>query len=162
MSSEPAVNATPDSGATPDSTVLYLEKLWPTPGIWLIVLGLSAAGILMFIPISTFAGYAAAVIMLVIQVVALLWSTPTIKVTRESLQVGRAHIERSFVGDVTAYRDAEAMAQRGPRLNGLAFLCLRGWIQHVVRIEITDPADPTPYWLASSRRPEQLAKALRS
>jgi Protein of unknown function (DUF3093) len=29
-----------------------------------------------------------------------------------------------------------------------------------VKIEITDPADRTPYWLASTRHPDQLAAAL--
>jgi hypothetical protein len=29
-----------------------------------------------------------------------------------------------------------------------------------VRVEITDPADPAPYWLVSSRRPVELAEAL--
>jgi hypothetical protein len=42
----------------------------------------------------------------------------------------------------------------------LAFLCIRGWIDPVVRIEITDPADRTPYWLTSTRRPEELLAAL--
>jgi hypothetical protein len=30
----------------------------------------------------------------------------------------------------------------------------------VVRVELTDPEDPTPYWLVSSRRPDALARAL--
>jgi len=29
-------------------------------------------------------------------------------------------------------------------------------------VEITDPADPVPYWLISSRRPERLVAALRA
>ena len=32
----------------------------------------------------------------------------------------------------------------------------------VVRVEITDPADPAPYWLVSSRHPDALAGALSS
>jgi hypothetical protein len=74
--------------------------------------------------------------------------------------VGRATIERRFIGAATAFRGAEATAERGPGLNGLAFLCIRGWIDPVVRIEITDPADRTPYWLASTRRPDELLAAL--
>jgi hypothetical protein len=27
-------------------------------------------------------------------------------------------------------------------------------------VEIVDPADPTPYWLLSSRRPQALADAI--
>ena len=39
-------------------------------------------------------------------------------------------------------------------------MCFRGWISSVVRIDITDPADPTPYWVASSRNPERIAEIL--
>lgn len=154
MSSESAVNATPVSTAT------YTEKLWPNVWLWVIVLGLSAAGILIFIPISPLAGYLAFAGLLALQTVLLVLSTPTIQVTPATLQVGRAVIEREFVGEVTVYHGEEATAQRGTELNGLAYLCIRGWIKPVVKIEITDPKDTTPYWLTSSRNPEGLAAAL--
>ena len=66
-------------------------------------------------------------------------STPTITVTGSTLRVGRATIERRFLGAVAAFRGKEATAERGTRLNGLAFTCFRGWVDPVVRIEITDP-----------------------
>ena len=46
------------------------------------------------------------------------------------------------------------------RLHGLAYTVIRGWIAPVVRIQLTDERDRTPYWLTSSRRPEQLVDAL--
>ncbi|MFC8303750.1 DUF3093 domain-containing protein [Specibacter sp. NPDC057265] len=150
----------PQSALSP-STVIYKEKLWPNFWSWVIVVGLSAASIFIFLPISEFAGYLAFFVVLAIMVVALVTSTPTIAVTADSLQVGRAHIERRFVGQVATYTGEAATEQRGVRLNGLAFLCFRGWINPVVKIEITDPDDKTPYWLTSSRNPEHLAAALR-
>ncbi len=144
----------------PPTVPTYSERLWPSIWVWIIVVGISLAGILILAPISMFAGYTAAVVMFLIQAILLLLSTPRIEVTAQSLQVGRAHIERRFVGKVQAFYGDEASAQRGPQLHGLAYLCIRGWISPVVRIEITDEADRTPYWLASSRRPEQLVAAL--
>jgi hypothetical protein len=41
-------------------------------------------------------------------------------------------------------------------------MLVRGWIPGVVRVELRDPEDPTPYWIVSSRRPQELAKALSS
>jgi len=153
--------ATPASNSAPgDATVLFSEKLWPSFWIWLVAAGLSGAGILVFAPISIAAGITAAVVLFIILAVLLVLSTPTIQVTAGTLRVGRATIERRFVGDVEAFRGAEATAERGTRLNGLAFMCIRGWIDPVVRVEITDPSDRTPYWLASSRRPDQLVAAL--
>lgn len=144
------------------TTTLFSEKLWPSIWIWLIAAGLAGAGILVFAPISMAAGYTAAAVLFAIMAVLLVLSTPAITVTPESLQVGRASIERRFIGGVGAFRTKEATAERGTRLNGLAYLCIRGWIDPVVRIEITDPSDRTPYWLASTRRPEELVAALTS
>ncbi|MFW0774936.1 DUF3093 domain-containing protein [Paenarthrobacter nitroguajacolicus] len=140
--------------------ILYTEKLWPSVWIWVVVVGLSAAGVLMFGPISAAAGIIAALVLLAIMVIMLVLSTPTITVTADTVTVGRASIDRKFIGSVQAFKKAEATAERGPRLNGLAYMCFRGWIDAVVRIEITDPADRTPYWLASSRRPDELVSAL--
>ena len=41
-----------------------------------------------------------------------------------------------------------------------AYLLLRPYLRASVRVGIDDPADPTPYWLVSTRRPERLAAAL--
>jgi len=152
--------AVPASNTPDNATVLFSEKLWPSFWIWLVVAGLAGAGILVFAPISMAAGITAAVVLFVILAVLLVLSTPSISVTAETLRVGRATIERGFVGAAEAFRGAEATAERGTRLNGLAFMCIRGWIDPVVRIEITDPSDRTPYWLASSRHLDELVAAL--
>ena len=155
-SSTVPVPNTPSTG-TP---VIFRERLWPTVWVWVIVAGLSGAGILMFAPISMGAGYAAGAVLFAIMATLLVLSTPTITVTADSLTVGRATIQRRFIGEVQAFRTKDATAERGTRLNGLAYLWIRGWIDPVVRIEITDPSDRTPYWLTSTRRPEELTKAL--
>lgn len=156
-SSAAPVPSTPSAGAA----VIYREKLWPNAWLWIIAAGFSGAGILMFAPISAAAGYTAAVVLFAIIAVLLVLSTPTILVTENTLTVGRATIERRFVGAALPFRGEEATAERGTRLNGLAYLCIRGWIDPVVKIDITDPSDPTPYWLASTRHPDNLAAALQ-
>jgi len=145
------------SAGTP---AVFRERLWPNVWIWVIATGISCAGILVFAPISLAAGFTAAGVLFAVIAVMLVLSTPTIVVTRDALTVGRATIERRFVGDVETFRGKDATAQRGTQLNGLAYMCFRGWIDPVVRIGITDPSDRTPYWLTSSRRPEELAAAL--
>lgn len=145
---------------TPDQAVLYEERLWPSPWIWLIAAGFSSATIVMFAPISMMVGYGAAVVVAVIVGTLLILSTPRITVTPTTLTIGRATIEREYLGAVDWFTGDDATHQRGPGLNGLAYLCIRGWISPVVRIEVTDPEDRTPYWLASSRNPERLVAAL--
>ncbi|MBE4716700.1 DUF3093 domain-containing protein [Pseudarthrobacter sp. AB1] len=145
---------------TAGTPAVFRERLWPNVWIWVIAAGISGAGILVFAPISMAAGYTAAGVLFTIMAVLLVLSTPTILVTSDALTVGRATIERRYVGEVAAFRGKDATAQRGTRLNALAYLCIRGWIDPVVRIEITDPSDRTPYWLTSSKRPEELTAAL--
>ena len=154
--SSPAPMPSPSTGAP----VIYREKLWPNVWIWIIAAGISAAGILVFAPISIAAGFTAAAVLFAIMAILLILWTPLIQVTDEALTVGRATIERRFIGAVEAFSGREATAERGTRLNGLAYLCIRGWIDPVVKVEITDPADRTPYWLTSTRHPEQLTAAL--
>ncbi|KRF06171.1 MULTISPECIES: DUF3093 domain-containing protein [Arthrobacter] len=141
-------------------SVLYEEKLWPAPWIWMVVAGAAVASVFTFIPISIEAGIVAAVVVAAVLTTLLVLSTPRIRVTAAELQVGKAQIERRYLGDVTAFTGADATAQRGTELHGRAYLCIRGWISPVVRITIEDAEDPTPYWLTSTRRPEQLKAAL--
>ncbi|WP_299165044.1 DUF3093 domain-containing protein [uncultured Arthrobacter sp.] len=141
-------------------SVLYEEKLWPAPWIWIVVAGTALASVFTFIPISIAAGVVAAVVVAAILTTLLVLSTPQIRVTDTELQVGKAQIERKYLGEVAAFTGADATAQRGTELHGKAYLCIRGWISPVVRIEIDDAEDPTPYWLTSTRRPEQLTAAL--
>jgi membrane protein implicated in regulation of membrane protease activity len=156
MSSEPGEAPR----TTPDQAVLYEERLWPSPWIWLIAAGFSSATIVMFAPISMEVGFGAAAVVAVIVFTLLFTSTPRITVTPTTLTVGRATIERRYLGSAEWFTGDDATYQRGRGLNGLAYLCIRGWISPVVRVEVLDPDDRTPYWLASSRTPERLVAAL--
>lgn len=148
----------PQSPSSP--APLFQERLWPAWWIWPIVLGTGAAGFVALAPVSIAAGIASGVVVAAALAVALLVNSPAITVTADTLRVGRASIERRYIGAVDAHRGEAATYQRGRGLNGTAYLCLRGWIDPVVRIPITDEQDATPYWLASTRRPEELSAVL--
>ena len=79
-----------------------------------------------------------------------------------TLTAGRAHIALEHVGEVTAL-DADGLRrQAGVDADARAYLLLRPYLKRGVRVDITDPADPAPYWLISSRRPEALVSALQA
>jgi hypothetical protein len=139
---------------------LYRETLWPSWWVFLATALVIPASLLVFLPISEIAGVIAAIVLYSAIVVVLLATSPVIEVTDGMLRVGRARIERSFVGAVTAHTGADAVAERGVRLDARAYLVLRGWISGVVRITVDDAADPTPYWIVSTHRPAELAAAL--
>ena len=149
------------STASPaEPTVLYNEKLWPSAGTWIWPLLLAATAGVALAPIGIAWGITAGVLTLIVLVLVFVLNTPQITVTTDTVRVGRANIERKFVGEVTGYRGEEAFRQRGQKLHGLAFMNLRGWLDAVVKMEITDPRDQTPYWVTSTRRPEELTRAL--
>lgn len=142
------------------SPIVYQETLRPSWSMWLLVLLAAALGWLTLAPLSIGWGVVAGVIVAAIAVFGLLASSTDITVTTTHVQVGRATIGREHIGEVTGYLGDEAFAQRGRKLHGLAYLHLRSWIKPVVRIQIEDPQDRTPYWLTSTRRPEDLVSVL--
>ncbi len=138
----------------------YRERLWPAPWVFITTALVMPASLLVFLPISLLAGIAVAVVLYGAIVAVLLLTTPAIEVTSAGFRAGRARIDAGFIGAVQAFEGQDAVAQRGVELDARAWLLLRGWITGVVRVELDDPEDPTPYWLISSRRPAELARAL--
>ena len=138
----------------------YREKLWPTPWIYIVTLLLVPASILVLAPVSLPAGIATGITLYLAAVGSLSLTAPVIEVSDGMLRAGRAAISLDQTGEAVPAFDAEARVERGTGLDARAFLVIRGWVQPVVRVPITDPADPAPYWLLSSRRPKELAAVI--
>ena len=138
----------------------YRERLWPAPWLFIATALVIPASFLVFLPISVPAGVATALVLYATCVILLFAASPRIEVTATELIAGRARLPRSVIGSVTGYAAAEATVQRGTGLDARAWMLIRGWVSPVVRVELTDPDDPTPYWLVSTRRPEELVAAL--
>lgn len=139
---------------------IYRERLWPAPWVFIATALVIPASLLVFLPISTIAGIICAIVLYGAIVVTLLLTTPTIEITAELFSAGRARLPRTAVASAEAFEGAAATAERGTHLDARAWLLLRGWIPGVVRVELDDPRDPTPYWLVSSRQPRKLAATL--
>jgi hypothetical protein len=152
--------APPDTAATPRySERLYVTwYLWPLP---LIAAVLLAAEIHMGYPgVRAWLPY----VVIVPLVLLLIVRSGMTKVAVDSgeLWVGDAHLPLEFVGAVETFHAKEKRRVLGPNLDPAAHLLHRGWVGPLVRVEVTDPADPTPYWVFSTRRPNELAALLRS
>jgi len=140
----------------------YRERLWPAPWLFIATGLVIPASFLVFLPISVPAGIATAIGLYAGCVVLLILASPRIEVTATEFIAGRARLPRSVIGDVTPHRGDQATLQRGRELDARAWMLIRGWVSPVVRIELTDANDPTPYWLVSTRRPDDLVTALTS
>ena len=151
--------ASSTSGAH-DGAVRYSEKLTVSWWMWLIVAFVGGTGFVAVAPISIAVGIVVAVVLVVAVGLAVHLGAPSIVLTDEDLRVGRAYIERRYVGRAEALRGTAAREARGPQLDGRAFMNFRVSVPDLCRIEITDPVDPTPYWLTATRHPEELARAV--
>jgi hypothetical protein len=87
---------------------------------------------------------------------------PSIKIADGELRVANISLPTEVLTKCEIFHGADAFAERGPRLNPRAARLLIGDIDPVVKITITDPNDPTPYLLLSTRRPEMLRDALEA
>lgn len=141
-------------------TTVYSERLTPGPALFIACALLIPSGLLVFLPIDFGVGIIAAIALYAAAVAFLLLTTATVRVTDMQLIAGRASLPLEHVGTAIALRGQDAFIARGQQLDARAFTLLRGFVKDVVRVENTDPQDPAPYWVISTRRPEQLAAVL--
>ncbi|MEV8045503.1 MULTISPECIES: DUF3093 domain-containing protein [Streptomyces] len=143
------------------SAAPYEERLTAPRSWWLIsvLVGLSFA--LILLPFGTLpllgglvGGTAVAAVM------ASAYGSPRIRVVGDALIAGDARIPVSALGAAEVLDAEEARAWRTYKADVRAFLLLRAYIPTALRVEVTDPEDPTPYLYLSTREPEKLAAAI--
>jgi hypothetical protein len=75
-------------------------------------------------------------------------------------EAGRARIPVHLLASPEALDAAGARRVAGVDADARAFLVVRPYVATAVRVRVVDPADPTPYWLVSTRHPGALAAEL--
>ena len=139
---------------------LYRERLWASPWVFLSTALVIPASLLVFLPINFAAGVVVALVLYACIVLALVATSPVVEVTEGELIAGRASVPIALIGPVTAYFGEDATLQRGRKLDARAWLMIRGWVSPVVRVELTDVNDSTPYWIVSTRKPHAVVAAI--
>jgi hypothetical protein len=104
----------------------------------------SATGVLLLLMVALFLGYGA----------------PRVEVADGWLRAGRARIPGEFLGGAEPLDPEATRRVAGVQADARAYLLLRPYLKRSVRVTVSDPADPTPYWLVSTRDPEHLASAI--
>jgi hypothetical protein len=140
----------------------YREVLRVPVSWWIVA---AAAVITLFgivaVPVGTTAGAVvgglAAVLLLAL---FLRYGGARVEVDDQRLHAGRAEIDRTYLGTVEPLTGDDARNAFGRDCDPKAFLVLRSYISGAVRVQITDPADPAPYWVIATRHPDRLAAAL--
>ncbi|MEU5319767.1 DUF3093 domain-containing protein [Streptomyces sp. NPDC021056] len=144
------------------SAAPYEERLTAPRSWWLISFLVGVSFALILLPFGTLpllgglvGGTAVAA------VAASSYGSLRIRVVGGSLIAGEAKIPVTALGAAEVLDAEEARAWRTYKADTRAFLLLRAYIPTALRVEVTDPEDPTPYLYLSTREPERLAEAIK-
>ncbi len=158
------VGADADAGPGTPDRVGYRETLRAPASWWFLafLFGLSLG----IIPLPM-AGPWWALLSLVVGTLLSFWAVAAygrvvIQVTGTTLKAGPATLPASALGAAVTLDAERARALRTYEADPRAFLLLRSYVMTAVRVEIADPADPTPYLYLSTRRPKELAAAVNA
>lgn len=138
----------------------YSERVLPGPLGWFLTVAAGGVMAAVFYPVSTALALAAGVVTFAAAVVFALRTSPLVLVADDELRVGDAHIPLALLASPRALDREQTRHETGPGFDPRAHVVLRAWAGTAVRVEVADPADPTPYWLVSTRRPAALAAAI--
>lgn len=141
---------------------VYAERLWVPLRWWAVATMFWASVLLAFLvalppAVALAAGALLAGLNLVVFVSL---GRAVVAVESGSFRAGRAQIPVDLLAMPEAL-DAEATRRTaGVEADARAYLLLRPYLSQAVRVQVVDPADPTPYWLVATRRPGTLAAVL--
>lgn len=145
------------------SATPYEERLTAPRSWWLMCLLTGVAVALVLLPFGTLPLLGGLVGGTAVSaVVASSYGSVRIRVMGDSLIAGEAKIPVSALGDAQVLDQEEARAWRTHKADTRAFMLLRAYLPKALKVEVTDPADPTPYLYLSTREPERLAAAIEA
>jgi hypothetical protein len=150
--------------SAPQGEPTYRERLYLPWYHWLLPLfaaGLLAAEVNMGYPgVRAWLPYVITISLTLL----ILWrfGSATVVVRDGELHVGEAHLPLRFAGETQIIPGHLKRQVLGPAFDPAAFALHRSWVKPMVWIQLTDEADPTPYWLVSTRHPERLVDAIRA
>jgi hypothetical protein len=87
-------------------------------------------------------------------------SNSEVLVAGGELIVGGAHIDLKYLGEVKSLNRDEMRLLRTRDADPAAFLAIKFWVSTGVKVTLLDQRDPTPYWLVSCKKMEELKSTL--
>jgi hypothetical protein len=141
----------------------YDERLTVPRTWWLIALGAGAALALILLPFGVLpllAGLVGGAALALAAVSS--YGSARIRVVAGTLVAGKARIPVAALGEAEVLDAEQTVAWRTYKADPRAFMLMRSYVPTAVKVEVTDPADPTPYVYLSTRSPRRLAAALEA
>ncbi|WP_413319782.1 DUF3093 domain-containing protein [Agrococcus sp. 1P02AA] len=143
-----------------ESAPSHRERLVPSWWLPLVLLLLVPASLLVFLPVGMEVGVGVAAVLYAAIMLALWFGAPVVELRDGVLRAGRARIGVDDLGEADALEGAAARTAMRSGWDPAAHHVISPWTTSLVRVPVTDAADPTPSWVVSTRRPRQLAAAI--
>lgn len=142
----------------------HRERLTAPPSWWVATAGFALTwGWIMLVVLSPTAAVIAMVLTLVaVGGLVLRYGSVPVAADATGLTAGALRLPTEFVGEVEVLHREDYRRRLGVDADVRAHLLTRPYLDRGVLVHVADPADPTPYWLLSSRRPDALAAALET
>lgn len=141
---------------------MYVERLSVRRRWWVVVLAIAVLGTL-----EVSAGFSWKVGLIVLAVMVAPAVAILVAMSRLSLRVDSSGLHAG--GETMAFEDMESVEaldaaatrlQIGPRADPSARLVFRGFIPSSVLVRPLSSSSPAPYWLVSTRHPQQVVAAV--
>ena len=139
------------------ATDIYKERVLPTVYFYIASITLPLSLFLVALPFSEVVSISLALTSIPLVLVLSWLGSPLITLNQQTLSIGQASIETKYLGHAEVVSPQEAFLERGVKLDSRAFTKFQIGVKQLVKIEIQDSQDPTPYWLIATRNPEVLA-----
>ena len=140
--------------------MIYRERVLPSVANLLLPVVLFVSVVAVMLPLNEALALPVAIGATVAFGLIIFLAAPVIEVTENTLSCKGARIERELLGELTVIRKSEIFEELGQNLDARAWLAIQASVKKLVKIQITDPDDKTPYWLVSTRHPEKLIASL--
>jgi len=135
----------------------YRERVLPGLSYFAATLVVPVISYLVALPFGEMLSYGIAICLEVIIILLGLVNAPTIIIEDAELSVGKANIDRKYIGRASVIAKDQVFLERGRNLNPAAYVRFQFGVKGLVKIDLSDPKDPTPYWLVSTRNPDLVA-----
>lgn len=139
---------------------IYRERVLPSIGNLALPILLFVSVFTVMIPVNIEYALPIAALFSLSLGVLMFVSSPVVTVTDTELIVKGARIDRRYLGAASVIPKEEIFEALGRKLDANAWLSIQASVKGLVRVEIIDEQDPSPYWLISTRNPEVLSRTL--
>jgi hypothetical protein len=94
---------------------------------------------------------------------AIVWALgrARVEIDDAEVRVRGAHLPLEYVSGAVALDDRTLRRVVGREGDPAAFVSIRPWIGPGAQLWLDDPDDPTPYWVISTRHPDQVVRIIR-